>query len=148
MLLRFLPLIALLATTSLAKAQAPSFLFFEAEQAVERGQLKFLIEAVKNADASADVFHSDDMTILQIRHNGGLSEEGYRTAIQNAGIALRPGTRTPEQLGMNVVDANRPPVYVATGNETADQARYRADVEQWNAAHPDQVLSTTPVHAR
>ena len=103
---------------------------------------------MKDADPSADVFHSDDMRIIQVRQSGGLTEQGYRTAITQAGVDLLPGTRTAEELGLNQVPANSPPVYVATGDEAADVARYQASVSQWNAAHPDQQVSTTPVHLR
>lgn len=145
---RTLPLMMAICLTVSVSAQAPGYTFFEASTAVDMSQLKFIIEAVQNADPSADVFHSDDMTILQVRHSGGLPEAAYRAAIESTGVALQAGTRTPEQLGLTQVDPNAPPVFVVTGNDAADAEQYRNAVEQWNAAHPDQQMSATPVHNR
>ena len=148
MMNRTLPLIFMLALTSMVKAQAPGYFFFESATAINGSQLKHIIQAVKDADPSADVFHSDDMRIIQVRQSGGLTEQGYRAAVIQAGVTLLPGTRTAEELGLNQVPANSPPMYVATGNEALDITNYQASVAQWNAAHPDQQVSATPVHSR
>lgn len=148
MLNRILPLLVTMALAPMVKGQTPGYIFFETTAAVDMSQLKFIIEAVQNADPAADVFHSDDMTILQVRHSGGLTEAAYRVAIEQTGVALRPGTRTAEDLGLNQVDANAPPVFVVTNDPAADELRYRAAVEIWNAAHPDQLMNATPVHSR
>lgn len=148
MLLRSLPLIALMAMAISSKAQSSEFIFFETEAPVDRSQLKFIIQAVLDVDPGAGVFHSDDLSILQVKPSNGLSEQAYREAIGQAGITLRPGTRTAEELGLNQTPTDGPPVYIATGNDAVDMPRYQAAVEQWNAAHPDQPLSPTPVHNR
>lgn len=145
---RTLASLAVFALASIAFAQSPGFSFYRAATPVDRSQLKLIIQAVKDVDPSADVFHSDDMTILQIRHQGALTEQVYRHAIEQAGIGLLAGSPTAEELGLNQVPVGGPPVYAATGDDAADQARYAAAVEQWNVAHPDQQLSTTPVHLR
>ncbi len=66
--------------------------------------------------------------------------------ITGAGVALRAEAPTAEELGPNTIDPNGPPVYVITGDETADQARYSTAVELWNSTHPEQQFSTTPIH--
>lgn len=127
-------------------AQGPGFLFFEAAQPVPPQGIKLLHEAIAGVDPLVELFHSDDRTILQLK-SAALQPEGiYRAAIEAKGIALRPGLRSADELGIN----NQPavPVYVATGDAAADRARYRAAVELWNAQHPDQPLSPTPVHER
>ncbi len=148
MMNRILPLIFMLTVTSMVQAQAPGYFFFESATAINGSQLKHIIQAVKDADPSADVFHSDDMRIIQVKQAGGLTEQGYRAAITQAGVTLLPGTRTAEELGLNQIPANSPPMYVGTGDDAADMARYQASVAQWNAAHPDQQVSATPVHLR
>ncbi|MBK8500645.1 MAG: hypothetical protein IPL52_17930 [Flavobacteriales bacterium] len=148
MLNRTLSVFLALGLAVAVQAQAQAYIFFEAESAFDAAQMKFIIQEVKDADPTADVFPSDDLTILQVRHYGGLAEAGYRQAIERAGITLRPGTRSRADLGLDAVDPNAPPVYVVTGDATADDLRYRAAVEQWNAAHADQPMSTTPLHNR
>jgi hypothetical protein len=148
MLLRYSFGAVLAAFVVCAQAQSPAYHFFRAEQAVAPGQIKLLIEALVNVDPYAEIFHSDDMTILQVKHNGSLTETAARSAITGAGVAVLPGTPSPEELGSTTVDPNGPPVYVITGDDAADMARYQVAVEQWNTAHPEQQLSTTPIHRR
>lgn len=111
-------------------------------------QIKVITEAVMSADPFAEVFHSDDMTILQVKHTGNLSEAAARSAIVNSGLALQAGNPTAEELGLNAVDANAPPIFMQTGDDAGDLERYRMSVEQWNAVHPESTLSTTPIHRR
>lgn len=126
------------------KAQGPSFLFFETVNPASPGQLKQLTESLMQLDASAELFHSDDLRILQLKSSNMQAEGIYRAFFESKGIQLRAGTRTAEELGLNIAPAV--PVYVSTGDEQADMARYRAAVDQWNAVHPQQPISSTPVH--
>ncbi len=146
MMLRNTLLLALLITVISARAQQSQFHYFEAAQPVGVAQLKHLTEALASVDANAEIFHSDDMRILQLKSSTLQPESHYRAVIQARGIVLLPGTRTADELGIN----NQPavPVFVPTGDEPADMARYRAAVEQWNALHPEAPLSTTPIHHR
>lgn len=146
MMLRIPAFILTLGLACGAHAQQAGFLYFEAQQPITQQQLKLLMEGIQTLDATAEVFHSDDYRIVQVKSANLQPEAIYRAFLETRGVALRPGTRTPEELGIN----NRPavPVYVATGDAAADRARYRAAVEQWNALHPDQPYSVNPVHER
>ncbi len=146
MMLRTTALMLVLGAGLIARAQAPGFHYFQAAQPLTTAQLKLATEAVMNADPYAELFHSDDRTIVQVKSPQLQPEALYRAAIAAQAVTLLPGTRTPDELGVNPAPAV--PVYVPTGHEAADLARYRAAVEAWNAAHPDQPLSPTPVHAR
>lgn len=135
---------ALLLAVSGTMAQGPTFLFFETVNPADPGQLKRLTEALTQVDANAELFHSDDYRIMQVKSNNMQPEGTYRAFLESNGIQLMPGTRTAEDLGLNAAPAV--PVFVPTGDEQADQARYRAAVDQWNAVHPQQPISATPVH--
>ncbi len=141
---RYLLIAALLLAVSGTQAQSPAFLFFETVNPASAGQLKQLTESLTQLDATAELFHSDDFRILQLKSSALQPEGIYRAFFESKGIQLRAGTRTAEELGLNAVPAV--PVYVSTGDEQADQARYRAAVDQWNAVHPQQPISSTPVH--
>lgn len=144
MLLRTLLAASVIASSLAGFGQSPGYLFFQAEAPVSRSQYKFIIEAVMNTDPQAEVFHSDDMTILQVKSLNLQGEQVYRSAITSAGIALQPGLRTAESLSITVTPTV--PVYVSTGNDADDLARYQAAVAAWNVTHPEQPLSPTPVH--
>lgn len=144
---RYTVLFVFALVASAAWSQATNFIYYESATALDRSVYKHVIEAVQGADPTAEVFHSDDMRILMVRSTSGLPETAYRAPIESAGISLLPGTRTPEQLGLNQVDPNRPPVFVSTGDEAADRARYEAEVARWNQEHPEQPYGT-PVHLR
>ncbi|MCB9183958.1 MAG: hypothetical protein H6591_08565 [Flavobacteriales bacterium] len=144
MLIRTLFSAVLLAPALFAAAQAPGYLFFQAEAPLTNVQHKQVIESVTSLDPYAQVFHSDDMTIVQVKSSALLDQASYRGAIQSTGVALAPGLRNPEELGIGALPAV--PVFVSTGDDEADMARYRTAVEDWNASHPDQPLSTIPVH--
>jgi hypothetical protein len=147
MIRRFLFLSALAVFAGAVSAQSAPFYFFQAEEAINRSQLKFMISAVNDLDPDASVFPSDDMTIIQVKAAGGLSADAYRQALTNAGVQLRPGTLAPEQVhGPALVDG--PPVFVVTGDDAGDLARYQAAVQAWNATHPDNQISSIPVHHR
>ena len=145
--LRYPAVIVLTMLTLLVRSQAPSFIFFGTVSPVDRSLYKHVIEAVKDVDPTAEVFHSDDMTILQVRSTSNLGEGFYRSAIETTGVSLLPGTRTPEELGSTQVNPNTPPVFLVTGDDAADRARYEAAVQQWNLAHPDQPIGTA-LHLR
>lgn len=146
MMLRTLLTSLVTAAALTGSGQSPQFLFFQSETPVTRSQYKFVIEAVMNVDAQAEVFHSDDMTILQVKSPNMQGEQVYRSAITGTGIALQPGLRSAESLGINITPTV--PVYVSTGNDADDLARYQAAVAAWNAAHPEQQVSSVPVHLR
>lgn len=146
MMLRIPALILVLCLACGAHAQQAGFIYFEAQQPVSPSQLKLLVEPLMALDATAEIFHSDDFRIVQLK-SANLQPEGiYRALLETQGIGLLPGTRSAADLGINNTPAV--PVYMATGDETADRARYRAAVEQWNALHPDQPYSVNPVHLR
>lgn len=128
-------------------AQSTGFHYFRAAEPFNRSQYKVMISAVMDADPMAEVFHSDDMTIIQVKAAGGLTQEAYRQALTGAGIALLPGTLTAEEVNPPA-PADAPPVFVATGDEATDLARYQAAVEAWNASHPENQISAVPVHRR
>lgn len=148
MLLRTCCALLFLASGLLAQAQGPAYYFFRTETPMQSMQLKMIIEAVMSLDPNAGIYHSDDMTIVQIKHNGSFNEQMAREAIASTGVALRAEIPTDAEMGRNTVDPNAPPIYIVTGDEAADQARYQMAVEQWNAAHPQDQLSTIPVHRR
>jgi len=125
-----------------AFAQAPSHVFFRTETPMDRTALKMVIGQVMDLDPASEVFHSDDMTIIQVKR-GTATDAQLRTAIAQAGVVLRPGTVDPLTLQPAATDA--PPVYVVTNDPAADLARYQAAMAVWNAAHPEQPVSL-PVH--
>lgn len=137
----------LVGAASIACAQSPTFHFFRSAQPFDRSQYKVMIAAVADADPMAAVFHSDDMTIVQVKAGSGLPAESYRQALLGAGIQLLPGTLSPEEVHP-AAQSDLPPVFIATGDEAADMARYQAAVQAWNATHPDNTLSPIPVHLR
>lgn len=144
MLNRTLLLAMLIAPALHLAAQSPGHLFFQAEAPFTNAQHKAIIESVLGVDPNAEVFRSDDMTIVQVKSSALLDQASYRAAIQSAGVPLAPGMRTAEELGVGAVPAV--PVFVATGDDDADMERYRSAVEAWNAIHPEQLLSPVPVH--
>jgi hypothetical protein len=137
----YLVVVALMATFT-AWAQGPSFVFFQANAPLDAAAYKMVLSQVTDLDPLAEVFHSDDMTILQVKR-GAVSDEQLRAAITSAGVALRPGTVDPATLQPAPVDG--PPVFIVTDDPAADLARYQAAMAAWNAAHPDQPVGL-PVH--
>jgi hypothetical protein len=146
MLMRILFFTAALGAGLLAHAQGPQNSYFQFTEPITRGQLKALMQVMADVLPTVEVHHSDDMRILQLRHDTNTSEQAMRQAVAQAGLALLPGTRTPEELGLTAQPAA--PVYIVTGDEAADLARYRTAVEAWNLAHPGELLSPIPVHIR
>ncbi len=125
-----------------AWAQGPSFVYFQTDAPLDRTAYKLVVGQVMDLDPQAEVFHSDDMTILQVKR-GTATEAQLRAAITGTGVALRPGTVDPATL--QPAPVNGPPVFVVTNDPAADLARYQAAMAAWNAAHPDQPVSL-PIH--
>jgi hypothetical protein len=134
-------LVALLAAFA-AWAQGPSFVYFRADAPLDASAYKMVLSQLMDLDPQAEVFHSDDMTILQVKR-GAVSDEQLRAAITSTGVNLRPGTVDPATLQPAPVDG--PPVFIVTDDPAADLARYQAAMAAWNAAHPDQPVGP-PVH--
>lgn len=124
-------------------AQAPSYVFFRTEVPMDRAALKQVVGQVQDIDPLAEVFYSDDMTIIQVKR-GLVTDAQIRAAIAQAGVVLRPGTVDPAELAVTTTD--RPPVYLVTNDPAADLLRYQTAVAEWNAAHPDQQVSAVPTH--
>lgn len=128
-----------------AVAQSNDLRSFEATSTLDRAALKHVIQAVVDIDPNAEVFHSDDMRVLQVRANAQVSDADLRTAIQGTGLQLREGT--PDLSAYYPAPSlDTPPIYVVSGNESEDVARYQAAVAEWNQRHPEQQLSATPLH--
>ena len=139
----FLPVLALFAMPALM-AQSTELVHLRTTAPMDRSALKAVIQSVVDLDPLAGVFYSDDMTILQIRCNPSVSDAQLRAAITTAGIALQPGVVDPATLHP-VAGVDTEPVYIVTGDEAADLARYQAARELWNAAHPEAPIAA-PVH--
>jgi len=119
MMLRTTALMLVLGAGLIARAQAPGFHYFQAAQPLTTAQLKLATEAVMNADPYAELFHSDDRTIVQVKSPQLQPEALYRAAIAAQAVTLLPGTRTPDELGVNTgpfmfPPAMRPPTWPAT----------------------------------
>jgi hypothetical protein len=136
-----LVVVAFLATFT-ALAQTPSYVFYRTEAPIDRADLKQIIGQVTDVDPMAEVFHSDDYTVIQVKL-GSVSEPMIRAAITQAGVALRPGTVDAATLQPAPQDG--PPVFLVTDDPAADRARYQAAMEAWNAAHPEAPV-TAPIH--
>lgn len=134
--------VALLATFT-AWSQGPSFVYFQADAPLDRAAFKMVVGQVLDLDPQAEVYHSDDMTVIQVKR-GAMNDAQLRAAITSTGVTLRPGTLDAATLQPAPTDG--PPLYVVTNDPEGDLARYRAAVEAWNAAHPDQPLSPEPAH--
>lgn len=136
--------LALLAT-SVTMAQQAELLHLRTQQPMTESNLKQVIQSVVDIDPLATVSWSDDLTIIQVRRNPSVSVEQVRAAINGAGVGLQPGVVDPATLFP--APGTTEPVYIVTGDEAADQARYRAAVEAWNALHPEAPIGE-PVHLK
>jgi hypothetical protein len=134
--------VAVMATT-VTMAQQAELLHLRTQQPMSESNLKFVIQSVVDIDPMAKVTWSDDLTIIQVRCNPSVSVEQVRAAINGAGVALQPGLVDPATLFP--APGTTEPVYIVTGDEAADKARYRAAVEAWNALHPEAPIGE-PVH--
>ncbi len=121
------------------QANAQQFTFYETEQAFDRAQLKEVMIAVADLDPMANVFHSDDMTILQIKISPSVADHELRSAVSATGVVLKPGT---PDLGTKYAATSHEPLYIATGDPESDHARYVEAVNSWNAANPERLMPT------
>ena len=118
--------------------------YFEATEAYDRAQLKFVIQAVVDLDPNANVYQDDGLRLLHVRSN--VSEQELRSAITGAGMALLEGTPNVGAASNGpTATADGKPLFVITGDPAADQARYAAAVELWNAQHADDRIEILPI---
>lgn len=139
-----LPALALAMATG-AMAQQTELLHLRTSAPMDASGLKHVIQAVMDIDPLATVSWSDDLTILQVRRNPSISVDQVRSAITGTGVGLQPGLVDPATLFP--APGTTEPVYIVTGDEAADQARYRSAVEAWNALHPEAPIGE-PVHLK
>jgi hypothetical protein len=139
-----LPALAVLLALS-SKGQYTEQLHLRTATPLDASALKHVIQAVMDIDPLATVSWSDDLTILQVRRNPGISVEQVRAAITGTGVGLQPGLVDPATLFP--APGTTEPVYIVTGDDAADQARYRAAVEAWNALHPEAPVGE-PIHLK
>lgn len=118
--------------------QAQEFSFYQASEPFDRAQLKDVMIAVADLDPAAMVFHSDDMTILQVKMTGAVTEDQLRSAISNSGLQILPGT--PDLVSRYGNNTPEVPVYIPTGDAQADHARYVQAVNTWNQTNPNRQL--------
>ncbi len=140
-------LIALLLGALGASAQAPVQHVFEADPPLDMLTIRPVIELVKDLDPNGKVLWSDDMTILKIRIHPSVIEGELRQAITSKGVALREGTPTLAGEEPVYTTPEGRPLYVLTGDEAADRARYEQAVQQWNQNNPNDPISL-PVQVR
>jgi hypothetical protein len=139
-----LPAMAVLLGLS-AKAQNPELLHLRTSAPLDASSLKHVVQAMVDIDPLATVSWSDDLTIIQVRRNPSISVDQVRSAITGTGVGLQPGLVDPATLFP--APGTTEPVYIVTGDEQSDLARYRAAVEAWNALHPEAPVGE-PVHLK
>lgn len=126
-------------------AQTPDGRFFRTSAEIDRAALKHVIQAIGDLDPNAKVLHSDDLRILHVRANPSVTDAELRAAMSAAGVPVDQGT--PDlRAYLPEPSADTPPIYVVSGNETDDLARYRSAAEAWNQAHPDRPVAVDPIH--
>jgi hypothetical protein len=126
-------------------AQSDELRTYGSTTAFDRVALKHVIQAMVDIDPNAQVFHSDDMMIIQVKASAAVSDSEIRSAIQSTGLQLREGTPDLSTY-YPAPAADSPPLYVVSGNESEDLERYRAAVAAWNLQHPDQQYDAVPLH--
>ncbi|MBX2981015.1 MAG: hypothetical protein KF905_17130 [Flavobacteriales bacterium] len=140
--MRSLLMMLFIAPASWAMAQSNHY--FEAAEAYDRAQLKFVIQAVVDIDPNANVYQDDGMRLLHVRSN--VSEAELRGAIAGAGLALLDGTPNVGTANNGpTATADGKPLFVITGDPAGDQARYAAAVQLWNAQHADEPIEILPI---
>lgn len=137
--------LALLSGAASVVAQSSALRNFEVVNPMDRSNLKFVIQALGDLDPDIEVFHSDDMRILQVKANPSVSNDELRAAINSTGLELRTGEVDLSRYTEAPV-GEQPPIFVVTGDEQGDLARYQAAVATWNAAHPERQYATVPLH--
>ncbi len=119
-------------------AQDTAIRYLQTEAPLDMMGLRTLHEVVHNIDPNGVVYdHFDDPTIIQFNVNPQITEQDLRDAIAQHGISLRAEVPVivPQQPVYTTPDGR--PLFVLTGDEPADRARYENAVTEWNAAHPD-----------
>ena len=138
MALRYALSITLVLGITLAFAQGPVVRYVQADAPIELLELRAITEAMTDLDPNARVHqHFNDQSILQININPQVSEAEMRQAVVASGTSLRAETPviTPQQPVYTRPDGR--PLYVVTGEGTADRERYRQAVEEWNNNNPN-----------
>ena len=138
MVVRYALSITLLLGGTLAMAQEQAVRYVQADAPIEMLELRAIHEAVLDLDPYAVVHqHFDDRSILQININPEVSEAEVRQAVVASGTSLRAETPVivPQEPVYTRPDGR--PLYVVTGEGTADRERYRQAVEEWNNNNPD-----------
>lgn len=121
----------------LAAQQNTPHRFFEAEQPLDMGALRQVFIALNDLDPAVNVFHSDDLRILQIEANPQVSDTELRTAIAGTGVLLKAGLYQPPAQPLVQTAADGSPIMVLTGDLEADRARYQQAVQDWNTSNPE-----------
>ena len=138
MVLRYALSITLVLGITLAIAQGPVVRYVQADAPIELLELRAIHEAILDLDPHAKVYHHfTDKSIVQININPSVSEAEVRQAVVATGTSLRDGTPviTPQEPVYTRPDGR--PLYVVTGDGTADRERYRQAVENWNNNNPN-----------
>jgi hypothetical protein len=118
--------------------------YFATDGPFGAAQLKFAIQAVNDVDPTADVFADEERGLLHVRSTGGSTPDELRAALVTSGLALLPGH--PVIGGSpRTTDMDGKPLYILTGDEAGDRARYEQAVFEWNLAHPEDPI-TLPQH--
>ena len=139
--MRYLTTTLLMALAVGTWAQSGSFVYFESPAPMTLLDVREAMQAVADAAPGSEVFHSDDLTILQVRTTASTNEAALRAAITGAGIQLLPNTPGLQAALGGEAPADARPVYVLTGDAAGDRARYAEAVAAWNAAHPDDTIT-------
>jgi hypothetical protein len=125
-------------------AQNTDHRFFQSAQPMDIPALRDAIQAVVDVAPDAEVFFSDDHSLLQVKGGAQVSDADLREALAGAGILLLPGTPALATAHGQDTRQDGRPLYVLTGDPAGDRARYEAAVEQWNELNPDAPLSVPP----
>lgn len=120
------------------QAQSQVFRWFQTDAAIDLTTMREVMEAVNDLDPNSTVFFSDDRTQVQVKISPQVDVAEIRSTIVGKGVALRPGDGTPPPPVSTAPDGS--PLYLVTGDATADRARYEAAVAEWNAANPERAL--------
>ncbi len=99
--------------------------------------VRSLIEAVRDVDPNGSVLHHfDDRSLVRIDVLHTVTEGELRESIGRYGIGLLAGTPDiPRDVPVHTTATGRP-LYVVTGDASADRARYEQAVLEWNHNNP------------
>lgn len=125
-----------------AWAQESGIRYIQAAAPLDIMALRSIDEVIRDLDPNAKYLHHfDDKSILQLEINHSVSDAELRSAITNAGVLLLPNTPVIEKQQPVYTTSDGKPLYVLTGDEAADRARYVQAVEEWNAQNPQDQLA-------